>query len=89
MAGSSNRQGAPDRPDASNRPDASDAPDASERPGSWDDETDSSRIGGLDPRDIEENLLGGPLRYTREQVEERSGIPAADVRAIWQALGFP
>ncbi|GLZ09440.1 adenylate/guanylate cyclase domain-containing protein [Actinomadura sp. NBRC 104412] len=42
-----------------------------------------------DPRDIEETLLGGPLRYTRRQVEERSGVSEDYARAIWQALGFP
>lgn len=39
--------------------------------------------------DIEETLLGGPLRYTRKEVEARSGVPDAYARRIWQALGFP
>ncbi|GAA3931043.1 adenylate/guanylate cyclase domain-containing protein [Actinomadura viridis] len=45
--------------------------------------------GPQEAQDIEEALLGGPLRYTRKQVEERSGIPDEDARRIWQALGFP
>ncbi|MBO2464714.1 adenylate/guanylate cyclase domain-containing protein [Actinomadura violacea] len=41
------------------------------------------------PLDIEETLLGGPLRYTRKEVEALSGVPDAYARRIWQALGFP
>ena len=39
--------------------------------------------------DIEETLLGGPLRYTRKEVEALSGVPDDYARRIWQALGFP
>ncbi|MEO3830033.1 adenylate/guanylate cyclase domain-containing protein [Actinomadura sp. B10D3] len=39
--------------------------------------------------DIEETLLGGPLRYTRTEVEDLSGVPDEYARRIWQALGFP
>ncbi|MFI0354464.1 adenylate/guanylate cyclase domain-containing protein [Actinomadura sp. 9N407] len=42
-----------------------------------------------EPPDIEETLLGGPLRYTRKEVAERSGISDENARRIWQALGFP
>ncbi|TDE39183.1 adenylate/guanylate cyclase domain-containing protein [Actinomadura sp. 6K520] len=42
-----------------------------------------------DPDDIEETLLGGPLRYTRKEVEARSGVRDEYARRIWQALGFP
>ncbi|TDC60083.1 adenylate/guanylate cyclase domain-containing protein, partial [Actinomadura sp. GC306] len=42
-----------------------------------------------DPGDIEETLLGGPLRYTRKEVEALSGVRDEYARAIWQALGFP
>ncbi|MFG2088896.1 MULTISPECIES: adenylate/guanylate cyclase domain-containing protein [unclassified Spirillospora] len=42
-----------------------------------------------DPDDIEETLLGGPLRYTRKEVEPLSGVPDEYARRIWQALGFP
>src|SRR5690606_41822034 len=45
--------------------------------------------GGALAEDIEETLLGGPLRYTRKEVEARSGVPDAYARRIWQALGFP
>ncbi|MEW2357497.1 adenylate/guanylate cyclase domain-containing protein [Spirillospora sp. NPDC029432] len=45
--------------------------------------------GPREPHDIEETLLGGPLRYTRKEVAERSGISDDDARRIWQALGFP
>ncbi|CNE68172.1 Putative adenylate cyclase [Mycobacterium tuberculosis] len=39
--------------------------------------------------DIEETLLGGPLRYTRKEVETLSGVGDDYSRRIWQALGFP
>ncbi|MGI5205483.1 adenylate/guanylate cyclase domain-containing protein [Spirillospora sp. CA-108201] len=39
--------------------------------------------------DIEETLLGGPLRYTRREVEGRAGVSEDFARRIWQALGFP
>ncbi|MFA1540375.1 adenylate/guanylate cyclase domain-containing protein [Actinomadura monticuli] len=39
--------------------------------------------------DIEETLLGGPLRYTRKEVEALSGVTDDYARRIWQALGFP
>ncbi|TDC98273.1 adenylate/guanylate cyclase domain-containing protein [Actinomadura sp. 7K507] len=42
-----------------------------------------------DQDDIEETLLGGPLRYTRKEVEALSGVPDDYARRIWQALGFP
>ncbi|WP_433475713.1 adenylate/guanylate cyclase domain-containing protein [Spirillospora sp. CA-142024] len=39
--------------------------------------------------DIEETLLGGPLRYTRGEVEALSGVSDDYARRIWRALGFP
>mgnify|MGYP001469115498 CR=1 FL=1 len=45
--------------------------------------------GPQEAQDVEETLLGGPMRYTRREVEERSGIPDEQARAIWRALGFP
>lgn len=39
--------------------------------------------------DIEETLLGGPLRYTRKEVEARAGVSDDFARRVWQALGFP
>ncbi|MFI0369367.1 adenylate/guanylate cyclase domain-containing protein [Actinomadura sp. 1N219] len=39
--------------------------------------------------DIEETLLGGPLRYTRKEVEALAGVSDDYARRIWQALGFP
>ncbi|MGI5166273.1 adenylate/guanylate cyclase domain-containing protein [Spirillospora sp. CA-253888] len=45
-----------------------------------------------DPRlsqDIEEALLGAPLRYTRAEVEKRAGMSEEYALRIWQALGFP
>ncbi|MQY05112.1 adenylate/guanylate cyclase domain-containing protein [Actinomadura macrotermitis] len=38
---------------------------------------------------IEETLLGGPLRYTRKEVEGLAGVDEEHARRIWQALGFP
>ncbi len=35
--------------------------------------------------DIEETLLGGPLRYTRKEVEALSGVTDDYARRIWQA----
>ncbi|MFD4432029.1 adenylate/guanylate cyclase domain-containing protein [Nocardia sp. NPDC058497] len=40
-------------------------------------------------RCVEEALLGGPRRYTRTQVAEQSGVPEAESRRLWTALGFP
>lgn len=40
-------------------------------------------------RNVEEALLGGPRRYTRTQVAEQSGVPEAQSRRLWTALGFP
>ncbi|WP_329518876.1 adenylate/guanylate cyclase domain-containing protein [Spirillospora sp. NBC_01491] len=42
-----------------------------------------------DPQDIEETLLGGPVRYTREEIEVLAGVTEDQARRIWQALGFP
>ncbi|MFI0486390.1 adenylate/guanylate cyclase domain-containing protein [Actinomadura sp. 9N215] len=39
--------------------------------------------------DIEETLLGGPLRYTRKEVEAHAGVSDEYARRIWRALGFP
>jgi adenylate cyclase len=33
-------------------------------------------------------LLGGPRRYTREEVAELSGVPGERSRQLWRALGF-
>lgn len=37
---------------------------------------------------IERILLGGARQYTRTEVAERSGVPAARATALWRALGF-
>ncbi|SEG77047.1 adenylate cyclase [Thermomonospora echinospora] len=42
-----------------------------------------------DERQIEEKLLGGPLRHTRAEVEALSGIRQDYGLRIWRALGFP
>ncbi|MGP4023191.1 adenylate/guanylate cyclase domain-containing protein [Actinomadura sp. 3N407] len=42
-----------------------------------------------DADDIEETLLGGPLRYTRKEVEALAEVPDEYARRIWRALGFP
>ncbi|GAA2622265.1 adenylate/guanylate cyclase domain-containing protein [Actinomadura fulvescens] len=41
------------------------------------------------PVDLEVTLLGGPLRYTRKEVEELSGVGEDYAHRIWRALGFP
>ncbi|MFE3542479.1 adenylate/guanylate cyclase domain-containing protein [Nocardia sp. NPDC059177] len=40
-------------------------------------------------RAVDEALLGGPRIYTRTQVGEQSGVPEAESRRLWTALGFP
>ncbi|WP_246098075.1 adenylate/guanylate cyclase domain-containing protein [Rhodococcus spelaei] len=38
--------------------------------------------------EVERNLLGGEMKYTREQVSELSGIPLERVQKLWVAMGF-
>lgn len=38
---------------------------------------------------VEEVLLGGPRRYTREQVRDHSGLTPEHATRLWNALGFP
>ncbi len=37
---------------------------------------------------IEEILLGGTRRYTRQEITERAGVPQERARALWHSLGF-
>lgn len=37
---------------------------------------------------LEGELLGGPRRYTRQQVADRSGVDVEEARRLWRALGF-
>ena len=37
---------------------------------------------------LEQLVLGGPRRYTRAQVAERTGIPLERTERLWRALGF-
>lgn len=37
---------------------------------------------------FEQTLLGGPRRYTREQVSSAAGITPDESRSVWRALGF-
>jgi adenylate cyclase len=37
----------------------------------------------------EPHLLGGPRRYNRQEVAQRTGVPADLARKLWVALGFP
>jgi len=37
---------------------------------------------------VEEALLGGPRRYTRRDVADRSRVSPEDLRRLWRALGF-
>lgn len=41
------------------------------------------------PADLQAALLGGPLRYTRRDVADASGVPMDEVGAMWRAMGFP
>ncbi|WP_425569868.1 adenylate/guanylate cyclase domain-containing protein [Rhodococcus olei] len=38
--------------------------------------------------EVERNLLGGEVKYTREQVSEISGIPLERAQRLWVAMGF-
>src|SRR5579875_2484030 len=38
--------------------------------------------------EVEAHLLGGPRRYTRNEVCEAAGMSADDGRELWRALGF-
>lgn len=38
--------------------------------------------------EIERNLLGGEIKYTRQQVAELSGIPLERAQRLWIAMGF-
>lgn len=42
-----------------------------------------------EPRQIEELLLGGELRYTRVDAIERAGVPEEFTQRLWRAFGFP
>ncbi|WP_433176081.1 adenylate/guanylate cyclase domain-containing protein [Actinoallomurus sp. CA-150999] len=42
-----------------------------------------------DPRQIEELLLGGELRYTRIDAIKRSGVSEEFTQRLWRAFGFP
>jgi adenylate cyclase len=37
---------------------------------------------------IEEAILGGPRRYTADEISERAGLDREEARRIWRALGF-
>jgi adenylate cyclase len=37
---------------------------------------------------VETSILGGPRRYTAEQVAAAAGVPREESRALWRALGF-
>lgn len=48
---------------------------------------DSAAASGLADA-IEAVLLGGPRKYTRTQLEERSGMDAELARQLWRSMGF-
>src|SRR3954471_13532575 len=37
---------------------------------------------------LEEILLGGPRKYTRLELAEKSGVPLDFSRRLWRAMGF-
>lgn len=37
---------------------------------------------------VEESVLGGPRRYTADQVAAKAGVPREESSALWRALGF-
>jgi adenylate cyclase len=42
-----------------------------------------------DPRDIEELLLGGEIRYTRVDVQRMTGVSREFTQRLWRAFGYP
>ncbi|HEY0126589.1 MAG TPA: adenylate/guanylate cyclase domain-containing protein [Blastococcus sp.] len=51
---------------------------------------DPGEVPGPDAREaLERLLLDGPLRYTRRQVAELSGMDPLRTQRLWRALGFP
>lgn len=48
-----------------------------------------SAAGLPDPKEIEELLLGGELRYTRVDAVERAGVSRAFSGQVWKAFGYP
>ncbi|MDX6285599.1 MAG: adenylate cyclase [Frankiales bacterium] len=49
--------------------------------------TDHANDDHTDP--LEEILLGGPRKYTRLEIAERSGVSLDYARRLWRAMGFP
>lgn len=43
---------------------------------------------GVIQREVERTLLGGPRRYTREQVAELAGVPLERAQRLWVSMGF-
>ncbi|MGH3389423.1 MAG: adenylate/guanylate cyclase domain-containing protein, partial [Actinomadura sp.] len=42
-----------------------------------------------DPKQIEELLLGGDLRYTRGDVQRLTGVSSEFTHRLWRAFGYP
>ncbi|WP_305092940.1 adenylate/guanylate cyclase domain-containing protein [Prescottella sp. R16] len=43
---------------------------------------------GLIQSEVEQTLLGGPRRYTRDQIAELAGIPLERAQRLWVSMGF-
>lgn len=43
---------------------------------------------GVIQGEVERTLLGGPRRYTREQVAELAGVPLERAQRLWVSMGF-
>ena len=41
-----------------------------------------------DGDDLDELLLGGPRRYTRDEAAASSGVSVEYARRLWRAMGF-
>ncbi len=37
---------------------------------------------------VQEQLLGGPIAYTREQVAKDAGVPLEAARVLWRSMGY-
>ncbi|QBJ96171.1 adenylate/guanylate cyclase domain-containing protein [Rhodococcus sp. ABRD24] len=47
-----------------------------------------SALLGLIQSEVEQTLLGGPRKYTRDQVAELAGVPLERAQRLWVSMGF-
>jgi adenylate cyclase len=59
--------------------------------GADESQTDASESDGSTDRqgEVFDFVLGGPARYTRDELIERAGFDSDRAKKLWQAMGFP